>query len=634
MNPPNLPYQRFLRQEGTVQVSFMPASDPHQQEIFNPAAHIYLLTDLFLLCEQIPYPATEQNRLNTSPDMWLLYPPLATKHLKVTRVDNHLGNAFEIEIMRKEVMTIFTESREARDNWLLHFNEAIGFLGLSRASFDLLLCVCMLIGDMTTEGLRVDTNVHRSTSPSSIGTPGGSNRSDGISPEAWQSSSSATTSGLPTLPVSAPAGYFPMSPSSGSSVLNGSLGRPFDHRMSSRSQPSSIYQSLPGLPPGRTPPQDSTQQSTGSPPRQSYAYDYQDEVRTAYPQSQNMPAGLNLPNLPASHAGLRKAPSSFSMGSASSRSSKFSAPSSFATVSSPVPPLPVKDSYLKHNRENRRTDPGTHQDMRAGGLLSPSASHHDHVMAMQRSRSAEGLRQDPSYRMPSAAAKEALRGNSLPTQVRSGGALPSLPGSRMASGYVTQTDDDVSPPSSPKTAANVTSQLAAQMKCKVFIQQAHGQWKSLGTAKLKLYLQSPTNQKQLVVEGDKAVIISTIVLEDGVERVGKTGVAIELSDNGSRTGIVYMLQVCNGSLLNDHHADVKAIQAQDGAVRDRTFFSASLRIIKGFSDCAFKVTIVSCSGSFSGCPTHIGFFHVSHLARLGSRVEKYALQNTIAELLQ
>lgn len=94
----------------------------------------------------------------------------------------------------------------------------------------------------------------------------------------------------------------------------------------------------------------------------------------------------------------------------------------------------------------------------------------------------------------------------------------------------------------------ITSTLSAQMKCKVFLQQQHAQWKSLGSARLKLYQQMPINQKQLVVEADtkdKQIIISTIVLTDGVERVGKTGVAIELSDHGMRTGTVYMIQLRN-----------------------------------------------------------------------------------------
>ncbi|KIK91017.1 hypothetical protein PAXRUDRAFT_831199 [Paxillus rubicundulus Ve08.2h10] len=112
---------------------------------------------------------------------------------------------------------------------------------------------------------------------------------------------------------------------------------------------------------------------------------------------------------------------------------------------------------------------------------------------------------------------------------------------------------DLSPPTSPraelKPVGPVRSVVSAQMKCKVFHQQQHAQWKSLGTAKLTLYRQEPTNVKQLVVEADtrdKTILISTIVLTDGVERVGKTGVAIELSDaGGARTGIVYMIQLRN-----------------------------------------------------------------------------------------
>lgn len=113
--------------------------------------------------------------------------------------------------------------------------------------------------------------------------------------------------------------------------------------------------------------------------------------------------------------------------------------------------------------------------------------------------------------------------------------------------------DEPSPPTSPTMAkavptGPVTSSVSAQMKCKVFLKQGHAQWKALGSAKLKLYLQQPTNVKQLVVEADdknKSVLISTIVLSDGVERVAKTGVAVELSDNGARTGIVYMIQLRN-----------------------------------------------------------------------------------------
>ena len=133
---------------------------------------------------------------------------------------------------------------------------------------------------------------------------------------------------------------------------------------------------------------------------------------------------------------------------------------------------------------------------------------------------------------------------------------PLLPSAQFASRIVSTAAasfDEPSPPSSPveetpPQTGPVTSVISAQMKCKVFLQQQHAQWKSLGAAKLKLYRQDPTNIKQLVVEAenrDKSILISTIVLTDGVERVGKTGVAIELSDKGTRTGIIYMIQLRN-----------------------------------------------------------------------------------------
>jgi hypothetical protein len=136
--------------------------------------------------------------------------------------------------------------------------------------------------------------------------------------------------------------------------------------------------------------------------------------------------------------------------------------------------------------------------------------------------------------------------------------LPSALQSRVVSsaggGAIDPDDDDASPPTSPRASVEaaptgpVTSSVIAQMKCKVFLQQQHQQWKSLGGANLRVFLQQPTNVKQLVVEADdrkRTLLISTIVLTDGTERVGKTGVAIELTDKGVRTGVVYMIQLKN-----------------------------------------------------------------------------------------
>ena len=149
--------------------------------------------------------------------------------------------------------------------------------------------------------------------------------------------------------------------------------------------------------------------------------------------------------------------------------------------------------------------------------------------------------------------------SSLPNMVNGGlqAPQPLLPSAQMSMRSVSTANsfsiEDPSPPGSPvqeytQPTGPVTSVVSAQMKCKVFLKQQHAQWKSLGSARLRLYRESPTNVKQLVVEAEdkkKTVLISTIVLTDGVERVGKTGVAIELSDRGRRTGVVYMIQLRN-----------------------------------------------------------------------------------------
>jgi len=129
---------------------------------------------------------------------------------------------------------------------------------------------------------------------------------------------------------------------------------------------------------------------------------------------------------------------------------------------------------------------------------------------------------------------------------------PLLPSANVKAPSVVEGSFDApSPPGSPvQDTSRMTypSAISAQMKCKVFLQQQHAQWKSLGSGKLKLYHQEVTNVKQLVVEADdknKSILVSTIVLTDGMERVGKTGVAIELSDQGARSGVIYMIQLRN-----------------------------------------------------------------------------------------
>ena len=63
------------------------------------------------------------------PDMWLLYPPLAGKHLRVS--EGKEEGELEVTVMRKEKLIIRTESSLAAREWKTAFEDAIAF-GASR----------------------------------------------------------------------------------------------------------------------------------------------------------------------------------------------------------------------------------------------------------------------------------------------------------------------------------------------------------------------------------------------------------------------------------------------------------------------------------------------------------------------
>jgi hypothetical protein len=219
----------------------------------------------------------------------------------------------------------------------------------------------------------------------------------------------------------------------------------------------------------------------------------------------------------------------------------------------PPPPVSVNGQFAPPNPPYRVSPGRTPSDpsFQGGIRKSPSASLMNPPIEPGRAPPFDGalrpgMASSPNLLLP--------RTNSLGTMgeplVRP---IPPSVQFRAPSMVVGASPDEASPPTSP-TMSNavptgpITSTVSAQMKCKVFLKQGHAQWKSLGSAKLKLYHQQPTNVKQLVVEAEdrnKSVLISTIVLSDGVERVGKTGVAVELSDNGARTGIIHMIQLRN-----------------------------------------------------------------------------------------
>lgn len=78
----------MIRVDTDCVIYFTPRSTGQQLATTN--AHIYILTDLFLVCQHME-PEDKQLFGSDGPDMWLSYPPLAGKHLRVSDVQGGPG---------------------------------------------------------------------------------------------------------------------------------------------------------------------------------------------------------------------------------------------------------------------------------------------------------------------------------------------------------------------------------------------------------------------------------------------------------------------------------------------------------------------------------------------------------------
>jgi len=83
MSPPSLTFTREMRTSSDVLIRFTPRATG--VEVIHRHGHIFLLSDLFLVCERItPEDRTRVGREDA--DMWLCYPPLAGKVLRVSEI--------------------------------------------------------------------------------------------------------------------------------------------------------------------------------------------------------------------------------------------------------------------------------------------------------------------------------------------------------------------------------------------------------------------------------------------------------------------------------------------------------------------------------------------------------------------
>ncbi|CAG8517835.1 11379_t:CDS:10 [Acaulospora morrowiae] len=99
------------------------------------------------------------------------------------------------------------------------------------------------------------------------------------------------------------------------------------------------------------------------------------------------------------------------------------------------------------------------------------------------------------------------------------------------------------------------SSIVLESQCKLFLKNDHGIWTNLGSGNMKLLLETPSRRKRVVVISEKnsTKLVDTIIWETGVEKVGKISIAITLNNivgNAGNPPIVYMMQMKDKNVVN------------------------------------------------------------------------------------
>ncbi|BEJ14615.1 hypothetical protein CspHIS471_0403820 [Cutaneotrichosporon sp. HIS471] len=580
MNPPGLAYQRQVRSSHDVVIYFTPSSTGEQ--IVHRRSHLFILTDLFLITDRMEASekaamaqrvATQQpDRLGEGspmPEMWLAYPPLAGKHLSI--VEGEQSNVVAVTVMRKETFVIHAESEIERDQIMKSVSECIEFATYSSSQRVTPLPSPMpspIDGPVrspvsTTGSMRYPSpmpgqapEVPTLTVPMSnlqlepcqtVPSPVSKQQLEPGQTTNWNQPPSAMpqprNAGAPLPPRKTSLRQAPSSASGPPLSPTGALGTP-GMAMSpvmGQGMPSPMMgQGMPSPMMGMPSPMPSPMSSASEPGMHDRYAAQRNVSGRSYHSTTSTQSDFSQQSSPA-HLGVHSGyPANLRQPSPQMARQAFGpGPMGPSAMRNDLPPLPQQGGG--YNMENgyfppeRQSFPNHPMDRRPSPGVPPP----------QRARSAEPSNEVDDLRPPD---KPSLRFGAL----RSESPAPGMG----------QRDADSPPPSPTQEEApriRGPTSITAQMKCKIFLQQGHQQWKSLGHGKLKLYVEKERNLKQLVVDSDKSsTLISTIVLTDGVERVGRTGVAVEISDAGQHTGVIYMIQLRNESSARGLHDQLLA----------------------------------------------------------------------------
>lgn len=125
--------------------------------------------------------------------------------------------------------------------------------------------------------------------------------------------------------------------------------------------------------------------------------------------------------------------------------------------------------------------------------------------------------------------------------------------------------DPEAPPPDSKTfreEAPQTLKPLMQCKCKLFAQQEHAAWNSLGSVSLRISLQEPSNKMHIYMENGKTKLVSSVVQSCNVERFGPKRVSFLLTTD--RSSMIYMINLKEERTATKIYEYIKTKNAQNG----------------------------------------------------------------------
>ncbi|CAG8457990.1 8829_t:CDS:10 [Funneliformis mosseae] len=500
----NLPFKReiVLHDDFIIEIT----ESMNSIDLSHINVHMFLLTDLLLICQQITQ--EEKQEFFLEKDMRLLYPPLSTKHLAIKDVSDGEEEMLELTVLQKEMIVIYVDTKEVKDDWLKEVTKSINlsFNGTEKPQLGIDLKAVR----------KFDNNSQLSTPPMSANaikrSPSVGNL---ISKQQLQSPSPLGSGGFNSQSSS----LFPSTPGSDSPIVRSLTPDP----------PRNVGGNYPG---DYVPFAEGNEQGTG-------------QGRLSDPISP-----LDIKN--RLNAGLRERSNSIAslasvMSIAVDQETIFRSSSCevFTWVNGEWKPLTKKDKCIVEIRMTAQKKGcwaiilGSSNRMVLNAWIYSSTTLHRED-ANSFSISCEMGQRREYYKIDTIDSTESDQFIDSLLKVR-----------ESARGSLNVSPEFISRSSSlqtiePLREVEQTITQIMETRCRVFLQNDHGVWTNLGWGSMKLSLETPSHRKRVIVNSDKKktkTIIDAIIWEDGVERVGKCKVALTLNNMGNNMRIIYLLQM-------------------------------------------------------------------------------------------